>query len=160
MTEPSTTSAHGSTVTLSRTRFMFLCLALVILVIAFLICWSKLSSAKHVSELDKVLATEKISAVALINEDAEFTLFDTGGSKIDPCGTFEKDGTKVPDTCDVKGQITHLNTVVVWRRIGSDCQTVSDGNGKKLYDIHTQGSLAGKGKKCHHDAGATHVNVP
>lgn len=164
MSSDVTNSTQDAKVTLWRTRFIIICVVAALLLVAFLVCWSRLSDAvRHTTDLDEALATEGISAVALLNEKDEFLLFGVDGNAIQECGRFSDDpatSTQVPDDCKpLAGEITHMNGIFAIRRKGSDCQTIWDG-GKKLYDIHTQGSLAGKGKKCHHYAGATHQNVP
>lgn len=155
MSQDTTSNPRGTTIAVSRTLFVILCFVTVLLFVVLLICWSNIPD-RPPSELEKVLANEEFPVVALIDLEGRFTLFDPDGVKIEPCGVF--DGTSVPKDCrPIRGETTHKNALIIDRREASDpCLTLWDVNYKKQYDVHTRSNLAGKGKKCHHAASATH----
>lgn len=159
MTDEFTNATQGERITLSRTQFFALCTVILLLVIALILCWRSREPSPPTSDFEEAINAGDVAAVVVLKDDGKFKLFDTDEDAIQSCGRVDDKGA-VPATCDINGKITHVNSLTVWRYIGSDCMAIYEA-GDYLYDIHTEddpdlrGNQEGK-TPCHHNKGATH----
>lgn len=142
-------------IVISRNLGVIVCIITLALLIAFLVCLYKLPKGPNIArpytDLDEILATQDSAVVPVIKEDGSVIMFNPDGSKFEPCGSVE--GTKIEDSCVVKGRITRVNTLSIFVREGSSCVSVFDGAGNYLYDKHTNRdrTVAYRGKHDCHD---------
>jgi len=138
-------------IVISKSLGIIVCIITLALLIALLVCLYKLPKGPIVtrpySDLDEILAMEDSAVVPVIKDDGSVLMFNPDGSKLEPCGRV--DGTRIEDSCIVKGQITHVNTLSIFAYEESPgCIAVYDGAGDYLYDKHTSGPYKNK-HPCH-----------
>lgn len=126
--------------TISKNRFLIVCVLALILFIALVWCLLQFDSkAKGRSDYDEASTGPDVVFLPVIKADGTAEFFHPDGSKAQPCGKLN--GSKVEGECNLGGDWISFNTItIVGTKSSPGCINVYDGAGNLLFRKHDSGT--------------------